>query len=784
MELAIKDSDTPLVCGILGGEGSGKTVLGITKALDRIRRGMSGVAVCVAPDTLIDGIPIVERTQPGLVNTTSGVAWATASLCEGQADLFRVATLSGDWVSVTSSHRFLTPTGWRPLRDLHVGSLIAVDDTSHGRSWRETSPGSLDDYWSGLHPCGGYANPMELCIRDKWQRSGESLEHDYAPVCGVSQSTRVCTSCFPHQSQPGEVSAEYPSPYEVCEPYQWISGASHIGPQQSCQIDSPLGFYPDPTQHFAGIDAGMQSVHASLLPWLLGWQNNPVCHQLLAWLGLDRKASVFHRDRTFELPYVFPYPYYNMVYTEIASITFQSHGDYYGISVPGVGNYSAQGLFHHNSPDFEHFKRSMWPELRRWIPWDHVVANQQYRANVERLPEKPFQLVFDNEVGGKSVLIVGGGKESEAMAWEGPNINFAHIDEIRRHNSPILMKTLFGRIRIPGPNGEPPQMWITTSKRMHWLFDYFGPMKCTCSQCDHEYWWKMQVGTQPQCPRCNSPVFTTEDQWRDFKLQSAVLELFTRDNESAGNLSKGFTAQRALSLSSAEARLLLDAEWVDTEEGMPFIPNMQLWDRLADPNIPPLGKNDPIVIGVDAAKGRQDNYSDCFAIVGVSRHWDKLKRRNHVVVRFVYTWQARPGRSIDFMGTEQDPGPERVLRQLCQDYSIYQITYDPTQLHDLMTRLYNENVAWTSEFGQMKERLQADADLLQIVLESRIVHDGNGILRDHMRNADKSVDTTGSRLRIVKRVESRKIDAVVALSMACYQSLHSLNIGYAKGDDK
>jgi phage terminase large subunit-like protein len=84
----------------------------------------------------------------------------------------------------------------------------------------------------------------------------------------------------------------------------------------------------------------------------------------------------------------------------------------------------------------------------------------------------------------------------------------------------------------------------------------------------------------------------------------------------------------------------------------------------------------------------------------------------------------------------------------------------------------------------MKERLQADADLLQIVLESRIVHDGNGILRDHMRNADKSVDTTGSRLRIVKRVESRKIDAVVALSMACYQSLHSLNIGYAKGDDK
>jgi len=429
------------------------------------------------------------------------------------------------------------------------------------------------------------------------------------------------------------------------------------------------------------------------------------------------------------------------------------------------------------SPDFEHFKRSLWPEFRRWCPWDRVTEHHRYYQELDRMPARPFQLVFNNDVGTQSVLMCGGAYESDPGAWEGPNINFAHMDEMRRHRSPAILKVISGRVRIPGPHGEPPQLWITTTPRKHWLYDYFGPLVCRCSDCDTEYEWNLEIHTSPVCPECHSTSYTTEDPFQAFKLQSAVLRLYTKDNEM--NLYKGFTEQRALSLSAKEARVLLEAAWEDTEEDSHFLPSMELWQRLRDDNMPPLSPTDPLVLGVDAGKGRYNSQADCFAIVGVTRHWDKDKRRNHVAVRYVRTWTAGSGRSIDFQGTPDNPGPELELRRLCKQYNVLQIAYDPYQLHDMMTRLQKEHVAWTSEVGQIKERLQADSDLLQIIIESRIVHSGQKILAEHLRNADKHVDDSGSKCRIVKREEKRKIDAAVALSMAVYRCL-SLNIGYDK----
>ena len=66
-------------------------------------------------------------------------------------------------------------------------------------------------------------------------------------------------------------------------------------------------------------------------------------------------------------------------------------------------------------------------------------------------PYAPFRIVFRNN----AFLEVGG--IDEPGSWEGPNINFALMDEMRRKKTAEALKVMAGRVRIPGPNGVPPQ---------------------------------------------------------------------------------------------------------------------------------------------------------------------------------------------------------------------------------------------------------------------------------------------------------------------------------------
>src|SRR3990167_3832116 len=129
------------------------------------------------------------------------------------------------------------------------------------------------------------------------------------------------------------------------------------------------------------------------------------------------------------------------------------------------------------SPDLEHFKKSLWPEFRRWCPWQCVIERHKHRQQEGWEASKTFLLVFRNERGGFSELLCGGAQEQAIGAWEGPNVNFVHFDEARRHATAAALKTFDGRIRIPGPQNEPPQMYFTTTPRKHWLYEMFGPLK-------------------------------------------------------------------------------------------------------------------------------------------------------------------------------------------------------------------------------------------------------------------------------------------------------------------
>jgi phage terminase large subunit-like protein len=154
---------------------------------------------------------------------------------------------------------------------------------------------------------------------------------------------------------------------------------------------------------------------------------------------------------------------------------------------------------------------------------------------------------------------------------------------------------------------------------------------------------------------------------------------------------------------------------------------------------------------------------DNFALVGVTRH---PHNNDHVAVRYVQRWLPNGGK-IDFDLVEAE------IARLCNAFHVVLITYDPYQLHQMMTGLTNSGLVYCSEFGQQKDRLEADRGLRDLIMQKRIAHDGNPELRAHIDNADAKIDATTRKIRMVKG--RGKIDGAVALSMAVHKCL-ALNL--------
>jgi hypothetical protein len=104
------------------------------------------------------------------------------------------------------------------------------------------------------------------------------------------------------------------------------------------------------------------------------------------------------------------------------------------------------------SPDLEHFKKSLWPEFRRWCPWECVVEEHRRMEAETWEPRSAFYILFRAETGGLARLDCGGMNEPEA--WHGPNLNFWHLDEARRFKKPDALKVT--RLLRAGRGGRPP----------------------------------------------------------------------------------------------------------------------------------------------------------------------------------------------------------------------------------------------------------------------------------------------------------------------------------------
>ena len=172
-----------------------------------------------------------------------------------------------------------------------------------------------------------------------------------------------------------------------------------------------------------------------------------------------------------------------------------------------------------------------------------------------------------------------------------------------------------------------------------------------------------------------------------------------------------------------------------------------------------------VVVALDAATS-----NDCFAVWAGCRH---PNRPDEILTLHAQKWSPdhRTGK-IDFQGTDDRPGPEKVLRRLIKDHNVVQVCYDPYQLYDLCNRLKQEGLAWFKPFNQGADRLLADSQLRDLIRDRRYWHRGEADLIEHFQNANAKLDDQDSKVRIVKRVDRLKIDLAVAASMGSHTLLY------------
>ena len=234
-----------------------------------------------------------------------------------------------------------------------------------------------------------------------------------------------------------------------------------------------------------------------------------------------------------------------------------------------------------------------------------------------------------------------------------------------------------------------------------------------------------------------------------------------------------------------------------------YVP-IELWDRCREALTPlitfegerPIVDQTPLVLAADAAVS-----NDCFGIVVGSRHPDPKREATDVAIRGVRLWSPPgAGGHIDMRNPKSfiymllaggclagharneyfdDPREDCdacISGILVPAHNIAAVTYDPYQLESMMQELRRDGLVPLYPFQQMGERLIADSELRDLIINRRIAHDGNPYLREHMENAAAKLDAKEDRrIRIVKRAPERKVDLAVATSMMCKKILY-LNV--------
>lgn len=232
-----------------------------------------------------------------------------------------------------------------------------------------------------------------------------------------------------------------------------------------------------------------------------------------------------------------------------------------------------------------------------------------------------------------------------------------------------------------------------------------------------------------------------------------------------------YYAQEAAMLHPLEFDRMHRNQWVTQTDT--FCP-MEWYDscQRSDEEWPEIPENWPMALTADAGT-RKDN----FGVLMTCRHPDREKYPHAVLVIYAKKWIPPAGaRGLDYIGTEENPGPEMELRRLIDKNNVVVLAYDDHQLHDMMNRFRREHIVFCRRFPQgsgKHSRTISDGALYDKIRERKIWHRGEPELREHVQNANAKIDDQERRLRIVKRTKKLKVDLCVCLSMGAYE-IHRL----------
>lgn len=208
-----------------------------------------------------------------------------------------------------------------------------------------------------------------------------------------------------------------------------------------------------------------------------------------------------------------------------------------------------------------------------------------------------------------------------------------------------------------------------------------------------------------------------------------------------------------------QARTLRPATWErfhnnQRTAGEGAFVSREAWEACRDPDLTATGK---MYLAVDASTSK-----DTTAAVGV------IVEAGVPLAVYVRTWEPKRGVLRRGKPTVDLTAVDKTVRALFKDGRVARVCYDPFQLHSIALGWERDNLP-VFEFPQGTMRLEADGALLDLVRDSRLRHNGDKTLTEHVLNAATSESVRG--IRIVKQPGSRPIDACVALSMACHLAL-------------
>lgn len=525
--------------------------------------GWTGGTRCLSAETLIGGIPVAERSIPGMVDTLIGPKSSTASFLKATSTaLYRVSTRSQREVVVTLDHCFLSLDGWRPLRLLGVGALIAGHDSDYDRHSSGIGAYSPDRYASDFHPCDELLNPLEVFLRSRSRQLGEH---------GTSLP---CTSLRPYKRD-GQARAAFGL-------NEWERHAERIDAEafrHRLRNHELLHIYS-----LRSLDSGV-SRHPSVGLFEAALSSSRIPHGESVFAGPEistnpsavrsQKDCTFrtsesrqtqHQDSVLD---PCSYQNYNMGgWDEIVSIEFVKYGDVYDLTVPDAHHYEANGLYHHNSgKSMGAIARGLTRTL--WVPDNKGIVGRLYQTDLQDTDQRDFNDIAEatgmvkHKTDRKLEMYCCDMEGKMLPSKQTSEILFLHFDNINHvkghgigwfcvaEASEVAAKILYrltDRLSHPAAKGKYTGFWHSNPEGRNWCYDWgYNPETVQALVC-----------AMPGCKKKEHPLCS--------RLMRRAIHNRTKDNPF---LSESYLAMQYATSPPEWIRRYMDGEF-DVFEGQIF----------------------------------------------------------------------------------------------------------------------------------------------------------------------------------------------------------------------